>query len=212
MSRSGTRPAATRVGAGRDDPAAARRLFVAMPLPSEAVDVVVSLVADLRRRVPGAETVRWVRMDGLHLTLRFLGPVEEDGIPALSSAVDDVAQEQSPFGISISGGGAFPAIARPRIIWLGITTGAADLASMAGRLGSRIETLGWAAEERPFRAHLTLARCDGVRAGPAVARELTSIAESLDLSFQVGSLVLFESLTGRGPARYVPVHEAKLRS
>jgi 2'-5' RNA ligase len=185
-------------------------LFVAMPLPSKAVDVVAGLVADLRTRLADAETVRWVRMDGLHLTLRFLGPVPGPGIPPLARTVDDVAREGSPFDVAISGGGAFPSIARPRILWLGLTAGATELSSLARSLGARLETLGWPSDDRPFRAHLTLARCDGVRAGPAVARELTAVAEPLDLRFEVDRLVLFESLTGGGRARYVPVHEAAL--
>jgi 2'-5' RNA ligase len=209
MTRSGARPAA---GTPERDEVAARRLFVATPLAADAVEAVAALVADLRRRVADAATVRWVRMDGLHVTLRFIGPVDEPRIPALAAAVDDVARHQGPFRVSISGGGAFPAPARPRLLWLGLTGGVAELSSLATRLGSRLEALGWPPDERPFRAHLTLARCDGVRAGPAVARELALVAEPLTVEFEANRVVLFESLTGRGPARYLPVHEARLRS
>jgi 2'-5' RNA ligase len=68
---------------------------------------------------------------------------------------------------------------------------------------------GWPRDERPYRAHLTLARSDGVRAGPAVARHLIEAAEAIRAPFRAESLVLFESITGGGPARYEPVHETR---
>jgi len=187
-----------------------RRLFVAVPLPTSAVDAIVELVAGVRQRVPDADTVRWVRLDGLHLTVRFLGPAHESAIEALSAVVDNAAGARPRFEVAIAGGGSFPPAGRPRVLWLGLADGSDALASLAAALAPRLEALGWPREDRPFRAHLTIARCDGVKAGAAAAKALQAAAQDLHVRFEADRLVLFESLTGRGPARYVPLHESDL--
>jgi len=98
-------------------------------------------------------------------------------------------------------------VARPRALWLGVAEGAAELATTAATLDDNLDEIGWPREERPYRAHLTLARSDGVRAGPAVARRLIEAAAAVHEPFRAESLVLFESISGGGPARYVALHE-----
>jgi 2'-5' RNA ligase len=208
--RGAAKPTVDRASAAQRERPAARRLFIAVPLPEAAIGVIAELVGGVRQRVPGADTVRWVRLDGLHVTVRFLGPVEEASVERLIRVVDDVAGSSPRFEVSVSGGGAFPAMGRPRALWLGLAHGADALAALAADLGPRLEPLGWPLDDRPFRAHLTLARSDGVKAGAAVARELRASAEHLELRFLADRLVLFETLTGGGPARYVPLHEASL--
>jgi 2'-5' RNA ligase len=196
---------------GADRPT--RRLFIAVPLSEEARSVVADLVAGVRTRVAGADSLRWVRLDGLHLTLRFLGRVVEDGIPPIASAIDKVAAVHRPFSLTISGGGAFPSPSRPRVLWLAVGEGANDLAAVERALVGPLATLGWQPEERPYAPHLTLARSDGVRDGPAAARDLVTAALSLSVAFTVDRIVLYESVPGgHGPARYVAIHEASLRA
>ncbi len=146
--------------------------------------------------------MRWVRIEGLHLTLRFLGPTLDERRPAVEAAMRAAAAGARPFPIRIGGGGAFPSPARPRVLWLGVTTGAEQLAALAGDLATALAAAGWPPEERPFRAHLTLARADGVRAGPATARALVAEAERFSSEWVADRVVLFESHTGGGPARY----------
>jgi 2'-5' RNA ligase len=191
------------------------RLFVAVPLPEATCAAIEAVVARVRARVEAAEAagggrVRWVRMDGLHVTLRFLGGTAEQQIERLTAAVDAAAATGEPFEVTIDGAGAFPSPGRPRTLWLGIADGAPSFAEVARRLDDALAELGWPREERPFRAHLTLARTDGVRAGPAAARELTAAAAGLKSTFTADRLVLFRSHLGGGPARYEHLHEARL--
>jgi 2'-5' RNA ligase len=193
-----------------------RRLFVAVPLSDEAVARVTGLVEQVRAGTDPAgrrrgRDVRWVRLDGLHLTLRFIGPTVEARIPPVVDAVRAAAAGQPPFAIRIDGAGAFPNPDRPRALWLGVGDGAAELTRLAGALDARLVDAGWPPSDRPFQAHLTLARSDGVPAGAEMARRLADAARGLDLVSAVDRLVLFESITGGGPARYTPLESARLR-
>lgn len=193
------------------DEALGRRLFVAIPIPSPVRDAVTALVDGVRGASdPAVRDVRWVRLDGLHLTIRFLGPTDEEHVADVAAAVDRTAGGVSPFDVVIAGGGAFPSVARPRALWLGVAEGATDLAATAAALDDALAAVGWTRDDRPYRAHLTLARSDGVRSGPAVARRLIDAAAAVREPFRAESLVLFESISGGGPARYVPLHEARL--
>ena len=188
-----------------------RRLFVAVPIPPSVCERVAAVVEAVRAKGdPDARDVRWVRLDSLHLTLRFLGPTEEGRVAGVVEAVDRAASELAPFDVVISGAGAFPSTARPRALWLGIGDGAADLSAAAARLDDALEPSGWPREDRPFRAHLTLARSDGVRAGPVVAQRLIEAATAVREPFRAEAVVLFESISGHGPARYEPLHEVRL--
>ena len=195
-------------------PLTERRLFVAVPLATAAVTTIAALVERIRAEralvAPDERDVRWVRMDGLHLTLRFLGPTPEASVPIVAEAVRRVASTQDPFEVRIDGGGSFPNPRRPRTLWLAVTHGTAELGSLARAVDRELVAAGWPSDDRPFRAHLTVARSDGVPAGADVARRLTAAAEGVDVSSAVERLVLFESITGGGPARYEPLESTPL--
>jgi RNA 2',3'-cyclic 3'-phosphodiesterase len=196
---------------GADEPG--RRLFVAVPLPAETIAAVTGLVESVRSLgVPGGgRDVRWVRLEGLHVTLRFLGPTPESRVAPSLAAVRSTAPAIEPFEIVLGGAGAFPSGGRrPRALWLGVQTGAEDLTAAAAEVDRALVTAGWPPETRPFRAHLTLARSDGVAAGSAVAERLIAAAADLRLRVPIDRIGLFESLTGGGPARYEPLEVVPL--
>ena len=195
----------------RGDPYAGvpgRRLFVGVPLPDDAAAAIAGIVDDVRAQpLPiGARDVRWVRLDGLHLTLRFLGPTSEEQIGATEAAVVSVARAvDGPIELELAGSGTFPPGGRPRTIWIGV---AGDTDGL-GRLGQGTEdalvAAGWPPDPRPFRPHLTLARSDGIPVGPLVAERLASAMAGTTIRCTIDTIGLFESVTGGGPARYVPI-------
>ncbi len=201
-----------------------RRLFVAVPLPAEVIRGVAALVEGVRaadgaaivgpvgRGGRGANDVRWVRLDALHVTIRFIGPTLDPDVERIATAVGRVAADGHPFEVRVTGAGAFPGTDRPRALWLGIGAGQTELGALASALDRALVELGWPTDQRPFRAHLTLARSDGVRAGPRLARRLIAAADGLSLRWRATSMVLFESQTGGGPARYLRLMEASLGS
>lgn len=190
-----------------------RRIFVAAPLPDEPVAAVAALVERVRMAgVPSdGRDVRWVRLDGLHLTLRFLGPTPEDRIAGAREAVLDAGAASEPFDLSIGGAGTFPSAARPRALWLGVQDPVGQLEALAARVDRALVAAGWPPETRPFRAHLTLARADGVPAGSRIGARLAEAAATFRVSFRVDRIGLFESLTGGGPARYTPLDLVDLK-
>jgi 2'-5' RNA ligase len=189
-----------------------RRVFVAAPLPANVSAEVTAVVDRVRESsaAGGGRDVRWVRLDGLHLTLRFLGPTLEDRIGAVLGAVRRVGADAHPFEIVIGGAGTFPNDARPRALWLGLRSGGEDLAELAASVERALVETGWPPEPKPFRAHLTLARADGVPAGSRVAARLIQAAAGLRITCPIDRIGLFESLTGGGPARYEPIELVRL--
>jgi RNA 2',3'-cyclic 3'-phosphodiesterase len=193
------------------DPPGVLRLFYAVPIPEVARTHVGELIDRVQSGVgDGTARIRWVRVEGLHLTLRFLGPIPASLRPALEAAADTVAGAATQFEVGLSGGGAFPSLARPRSLWIGVAEGGERLASLADGLTRLCSEIGIQLETRPFAAHLTIGRTDGVRLGPAAARVLAEAAEAIDVRFIADRVVLFRSQLGGGPARYEALHEARL--
>jgi 2'-5' RNA ligase len=187
-------------------------VFIAVPLPAAARASIAEVVDQVRAAgVPGGgRDVRWVRLDGLHLTLRFLGPTTEDRIDAARGAVRVAGAGARPFDLVLGGAGTFPPIGRPRALWLGVRDGVEPLADLAGLVDRSLAGAGWPPDGRPFRAHLTLARADGVPAGIGVGARLTTAAAGLRIPARIDRIGLFESLTGGGPARYEPLELVEL--
>ncbi len=193
------------------DPPGILRLFFAVPVPAEARRRVGELIDHVQREVgDGTARIRWVRVEGLHLTLRFLGPTPEDRVAPLQASADALARIEAPFEVQLSGGGAFPSVARPRSLWVGVRDGADRLANLADALTAAAGQCGLVLDTRPFAAHLTIGRTDGLRLGPVAARALEHAADGLDVRFTTDRIVLFRSFLGGGPARYQALHEARL--
>jgi 2'-5' RNA ligase len=189
-----------------------RRLFVAVPLPENAAAAVAGIVDEVREQAlpQGMRDVRWVRLDGLHLTLRFLGPTTPERIEPTVLAVRAAGAESAPLRLTIAGSGTFPPGSRPRTLWLGLGEGLESLTMLAGATDRALRAAGWALADRTLRPHLTLARSDGLPAGPLVAARLAVAMADRIIVAEIDHVGLFESVTGGGPARYVPIDEAPL--
>jgi 2'-5' RNA ligase len=183
---------------------------VAIPLPEPARDAVASIVARARSDEPEGSRVRWVRLDGLHLTLRFLGPTPPDRVASLEQMIVAIAASEPTFGVELAGAGAFPTTGRPRVLWLDVAAGADHLAGLAGRVDEALAERGWPRDERSYRAHLTLARTDGAPGGRSAADAVAKAAAGLRTGFTAAEVALMETRSGRGPARYERLMSAAL--
>jgi 2'-5' RNA ligase len=149
---------------------------------------------------------RWTRPEGIHLTLKFLGDVSEERIPAVQSVIDDVVRKHRSFSITLRGVGAFPRLAAPRVLWVGLEP-SDELSRIHRKLEGALEEIGFAAETRAFRGHLTLARLKGDRWDESLRRYFLDCNEiSEGLTFHADRLVLFRSDLKPGGAVYSPLH------
>jgi 2'-5' RNA ligase len=137
------------------DPAGDVRAFVALELGAAVRDAIGKLMASLRARTPGA---RWVRPEGVHLTLRFLGDTPPERIEELLPLLAAAASGCEPVEARATGLGTFPGPGKPpRVLWLGIGLPPSALSLQAACERAAV-AVGFPREERPFRGHLTLAR------------------------------------------------------
>ena len=132
----------------------ARRLFLALHLPATAQAELRSLVHALRREAPG---VKWVKPEQLHVTLRFLGDVEDDQCNELIDAMNR-ATDVAPFSFNLVGLGAFPNRRQPRVVWTGVGEGRDQLVALAAHVENVVKSSGMPPGVRPFAPHLTLGR------------------------------------------------------
>ena len=191
---------------------ALHRLFVAVPVPAETREACHALIEPVRT-LPFGRYARWVHLDTLHVTLRFLGDTPPDRVAAVVDAVREGVGERPAFGVRLGGAGSFPPEGRKiRALWLGIIDGSTQLGSIVEDLAPPLARLGWPAEARPFRPHLTVARTDatGIRDAALTAQALEAAAEEWATAFTVDRVVLFRSHLGGGPPRHEPLDEILL--
>jgi len=187
------------------------RLFIAIDLPDEVRNALAELMAELRQKCPEA---RWVRPEGMHLTLKFLGYVkDDDGGKQLASIRTALAAIRSTSAVDMRfrGVGFFPSAHRPRVVWCGIEA-SPNLAQLAADLDHVLEPLGFPPEKRAFIPHLTLARFNEARPSGKHARsasgreELVRAAEALAArefgATRQTEFHLYESILKRSGAEY----------
>lgn len=178
------------------------RLFVSLDLPPSLKDQLGRLQGSLRSRVDG---IRWVRPEGIHLTLKFLGWVEPSRTESVVQALQWEAASANGFRFRFGGLGLFPDRRRPRVLWVGLQEvplqpESERLVRFQQRLDAALEAVGFAREARPFAPHLTLGRVGGKLSDAAVDRIFqTPVPEA---SFEVGELDLMQSELKREGAVY----------
>ncbi len=179
------------------------RLFVACELPGEAREALATVQRLLQEQ--GAEGLRWVRPEGIHLTLKFLGPVPARRLEAIERALARAVSE--PFRLSVRLGrlGSFGGSTGLRVVWVGLEGDVEALARLAAQVEGAMESMGFERERRPFAAHLTLARVKD-EASPQDRRRLFDLVRALELPPLPGAtldaLSLMQSTLEPGGARY----------
>ena len=174
------------------------RLFTAIPVTGTVQVALRDLVSGYRSR---DWPVKWVSEPGLHLTVKFLGPVEPDRVAALEAALAGATAGTPRLPFALRELGAFPGFGRARVIWAGLESEAA-LELMVDRVERACAALGFPVEGHPFRPHVTLGR---VREGRHLSEAAIRALEGAQLpaaDFLADRLVLFESTPGPGGSVY----------
>ena len=132
------------------------RAFIAIEMSDAVKGSLSSLQAKLR---PGQHPyVKWVQPEAIHLTLKFLGNIRRDQVSPIEEAIAKACTGVPPFQLQLGGLGAFPNLARPRVVWVAMTGDLERLATLQRGIEQALVPLGFARESRPFTPHLTLGR------------------------------------------------------
>ena len=179
------------------------RLFIAVPLPAPALDEAVGLLREMRAL---DWPVRWVRDEGLHVSLKFFGEVTSDRVDPIEEMVQFATKGMKPMELAPAGGGAFPSRQHPKVLRLELRSGP-DLELLQDRLERGGDQIGFPPEGRPFRPHITLGRVrEGHRLPPDAMRHLEGLPPGQP--FIADRIVLFESrLTTDGPVYSIRVEQ-----
>jgi 2'-5' RNA ligase len=190
------------------------RLFVAVEPPSPVLEAVREAQSRLKRDVPDG-VVRWVRPEGVHLTLKFLGDVPLNQLDDLQVALTSAAAGCHGFSLDVKGVGCFPDTRRPRVVWLGLSGDLRDLHALKARVEEQVSPLGYPTENRAFHPHLTLGRA-GRRASRDDLAALGELVERTTVEtlagWSVGALSLMRSQLKPGGAIYTQIHQVVLES
>jgi 2'-5' RNA ligase len=131
------------------------RSFLAFELPPEIREEIGKISRELRKsRLPA----RWVREENIHLTIVFLGSIDENVVEDLKEKVGSVVEGFAGFKARLSGAGVFPNGRKPRVLWIGLEGDIGGLSRLRDELQDALKVFGLREEKRPFRAHLTLGR------------------------------------------------------
>ena len=167
-----------------------KRVFIAIDISEEARSKAASYV-DLLKRAARGQRVGWERSEKLHLTIKFLGDIDDRQLNDVEQAVNKVAAEVSAFRLELSGTGRFPPKGDPRILWLGVIDDGDSLA-ISSSLDRELSNAGFEPEKRRFSPHLTIARLRE----PRLSRDLAAVHENNEfepVGFEVREIIIYES-------------------
>lgn len=185
------------------------RLFIALNLPESERERIVDAIRPLREsRLP----VRWLPPESLHITMKFLGEVRPDRVPAITASIEDAASKSSPFTLPLGGFGAFPTLRRPRVLWLGAAA-TPELRCLKHDLEWGLAGHGYEREVRAFMPHVTLGRALS-DAGAGDFRDLPDILTAIayEGAVDVATVDLMRSHLLPDGARYEVLERIRLRS
>jgi len=187
------------------------RIFCAVELPPEVRERIAAHIVQLRDAAETSLKISWERAEKLHLTLKFLGDIDETQVEALTRAAHRAAEGIGEFAVTLQGAGAFPPHGKARVLWLGLRDETGSLAQLHEQLEAECARENFAREARPFRPHITIAR---IRTPNEAARRLAQSHANIGfepVNFTVTEIVVMHSQLGAGSSRYTPLSKHKLK-
>ena len=183
------------------------RAFIAVEIDSPNKQKLSELIALFKKT---DTDVKWVNENQMHLTLKFLGNIEEIKVQEVSRALESIIKDFKKFTISFSKIGAFPNINKPRVVWVAIDEGKGTLKLLADKIESRLEKIGFEKEKREFKAHLTLGRVKSLKNISQLTEVIQKTGFQSQDKIKISALILFQSTLAPKGAIYAPLAEIKL--
>ncbi len=184
------------------------RLFIACDLSPAQKHELETIQHNLTSYLSG---IRWVKPQGLHLTLSFLGDLNENLIGPIQKVLENVSATANPFLLKLGGCGVFPNPSQARVLWVGVREGEEALQRIKKELDYGLEDLGYKIEKRQYKPHLTLGRMRYPVDVKLIRRFIEETENFTSTVVKVSTLILYESrLTAHG-AFYDPQLEVELK-
>lgn len=185
------------------------RTFIALELSDEIYENLGKLIEDLKKGVHFTPALpNWLRPKSIHLTLKFLGNIEESMVEEIGEVLKRAASESHPFTLRIRGLGVFPGPRRPRVLWCGVTKGEKQTVPLQKKIDRWLLPLGFEKERRPFHPHLTLARIKSLKGAGALMNIIKAHQQSYVGECLIDKVILFRSQLHPEGARYSKLFEA----
>ena len=182
------------------------RAFVAVDLEPQTVQKIAEAIVQLRPRIPG---IRWLPPANFHLTLKFIGDIDEAKVEPIAAALERDLCPFSCFTINAKGLGVFPDLKRPRILWVGLVGG--ELNALASRVEKALVPFGVSAERRAFTPHLTVGRWRQFNGSHKELGDEIGNWSGRDFGrSNVGEVILFQSVLKPEGAVYRPLKTVAL--
>lgn len=188
------------------------RTFIAIELDEELKDNLGRVQRQLQDQLP-PRCVRWVRPEGIHLTLKFLGDTTPAQVEQVKAALAKAASEARPFTFTAGGLGCFPNTRAPRVVWVGLQDVTGELRRLRDAVETQVAPLGFPTERRAFSPHLTLGRVQRHASKPEV-REIGAVVAATLLGtldeMEARAVAYIKSDLKPSGAVYATLFEARL--
>jgi 2'-5' RNA ligase len=189
------------------------RLFIAADTSSEQKAAALELMEALRKGISFTKArPAWVKPEGLHLTLKFLGNVEAERVDEIVRAVEPAVLGVPVLRFELKGLGVFPSPHRPQVLWVGVGAGSKEMCGLAATVEQVLVRLGFAPEQRPFHPHLTLARMKSLSGAEAMMDVVHSHRRADLGAADLRHLTLYQSRLAPTGATYQALHHWPLRA
>ncbi|MCG9128591.1 RNA 2',3'-cyclic phosphodiesterase [Candidatus Poribacteria bacterium] len=182
------------------------RCFIAIEIPKEIQTLILDLQRTLEKEISGAT---WTKSGKHHLTLKFLGQVEEQQLSSMTNVLSLVAEKNKQFSIEIGGIGVFPNWVHPRVLWLGLTKGESKIRTLSGTINKGLQDLEYPVDTR-YHPHLTLARFKKQVTLVENSNSFTQYEILANSDFLVDEFTLVKSELHPNGAIYTPIKNFKL--
>jgi len=178
------------------------RVFLAIEIPKNVIEVLVEIQELLRARLPG---VRWEKREKLHITLVFLEEVGEGRLSDLEEAVSAGLGGVGRFKLGLGGFGVFPSERRPRVVWIGLRGDVEALSRLQRQLVRALSEAGFSSDRKKFHAHVTIGRVKGHLEGMGERLGIGEMRGVEKAEFEVGSVTIMESQLRPTGSVYTPL-------
>jgi len=185
------------------------RAFLAIEPPEDILQSLSRLQEKLKREIGGR--ISWTKPQGQHLTLKFFGDISAEDVNNICTAVKNRIASGSSLNLKIEKLGVFPDARRPRVLWCGVTGDGEKLSVLQKKLEADFEGIGFPAENRPFRLHLTLGRIKEPHGLTGISEALTKHNAFAAGKFECKELILFQSKLLPQGAVYTKLAEFTLK-